>query len=356
MSAATAKPRCTAPSRSSRSSATWRSRKSEGARQRPPARRRARSLRSKTIGGPFIWRYMGLGHRRPSKPADGAATGRRATRLGAMEDDPDTAGTTRPRWLADAPAERRRRRRRPRRPRAAAAVPRLRSPCRRLGGLCPVCWGGFRLIERPYCASGSASPSPMISARARCRPRRSPTRRRSSAAGPSPISTRWRGRLVHGLKYRDHVELARWMGGWMARAGAERARRRRRRRPGAAPPLPVVDRGASTSRPRWRRRSARQAASASRRPSCRRIRATAQQVGLSATERDKNVRGAFRVDAGGAAGDRRAARAPRRRRLHHRAPRSRPRPARCCAAARRPSTCWSSPGLSAAATERYSVR
>jgi predicted amidophosphoribosyltransferase len=101
-------------------------------------------------------------------------------------------------------------------------------------------------------------------------------------------------RLVHGLKYRDRGELARWMGnGWR----------------GPAPTLWRTPTSSSRCRSRvrlWTRRFNQLAAlgqaiarSADRRfgPAVlRRVRATAQQVGLSATERDENVRSAFRVD------------------------------------------------------------
>lgn len=163
----------------------------------------------------------------------------------------------------------------------------------RLGGLCPVCWGGFRMIERPYCeqlgipfaydlgagalsAEAIADPPPF----ARCR----------AVAHFDEVARK----LVHGLKYRDHVELARWMGGWMARAGADVIAEA-----DIVAPVPL-------HRYRlWMRRFnqsaalaqavARQAGKRFAPTLLRRVRATAQQVGLTATERDKNVRGAFRV-------------------------------------------------------------
>lgn len=163
----------------------------------------------------------------------------------------------------------------------------------RLGGLCPVCWGGFRLIERPYCeqlgipfaydlgagalsAEAIADPPPFD----RCR----------AVAHFDAVARK----LVHGLKYRDHVELGRWMGAWMARAGADVIAEA-----DIVTPVPL-------HRFRlWMRRFNQSAtlaqavaAQAGRRFApvvLKRVRATAQQVGLSAAERDRNVRGAFRV-------------------------------------------------------------
>jgi ComF family protein len=106
--------------------------------------------------------------------------------------------------------------------------------------------------------------------------------------------------LVHGLKYRDHLELAAWMGRWMARAGSELL-------PSAEVIVPVP---LHARRLWWRRYNqsallARAIATAADRPvaalALKRVRATAQQVGLSSGERDRNVRGAFRVAEAGRA-------------------------------------------------------
>lgn len=168
-------------------------------------------------------------------------------------------------------------------------------PVARLGGLCPACWGTMKLIEKPYCprlgipfaydlgpevlsAEAIASPPPFDRARA--------------VAAFDDVARE----LVHGLKYRDRMELAGWMGAWMARAGAELCDDC-----DVVVPIPLH---------RWRlwfRRFnqsaalAKAVAQASGLPvvpmALKRVRATAQQVGLSATERDRNVRGAFRVPA-----------------------------------------------------------
>jgi ComF family protein len=163
----------------------------------------------------------------------------------------------------------------------------------RLGGLCSACWGEFRLIEKPYCArlgipfAYDLGPG-ALSAEAIADP---PPFDRSRAVARFDAVAR---KLVHGLKYRDRTELARWMGEWMTRAGAELTADAE-----VVVPVPLY---------RWRlwlRRFnqsaalARTVAAAAGKPfapmALKRIRATAQQVGLSASERDRNVRGAFRV-------------------------------------------------------------
>jgi ComF family protein len=103
-------------------------------------------------------------------------------------------------------------------------------------------------------------------------------------------------KLVHGLKYRDRLELAGWMAGWMSRAGAELI--------AAADvivPVPLHPR-----RLWWRRanQSALLAQLIAARDgrvfsplALRRVRVTEQQVGLTPDQRDRNVRGAFHVPA-----------------------------------------------------------
>lgn len=161
------------------------------------------------------------------------------------------------------------------------------------GALCPVCWSGFKTIERPYCeqlgtpfaydlgkgalsAQAIADPPPFD----RCR----------AVAAFDDVSRK----LVHGLKYRDRLDLSSWMANWMVRAGDDLI--------GGADvviPVPLY---------RWRLWSRRYNQSASLaigiakragKPlvvgALDRIRATRQQVGLSASERDRNVSGAFRA-------------------------------------------------------------
>ena len=89
------------------------------------------------------------------------------------------------------------------------------------GGLCPACWRAMRFIERPFCdrlgtpfeqdlGEGLLSPQAIADP---------PVFRRARAVarfedGPAR-------RLVHRLKYSDRGDLAKPLGGWMARAGAD---------------------------------------------------------------------------------------------------------------------------------------
>ena len=168
-----------------------------------------------------------------------------------------------------------------------------------MGTLCPACWSRLKLIERPYCArlgtpfAYDLGPG-ALSAEAIADP--PPFDRARAVAVYDDVSRR----LVHGLKYRDRLELARWMANWMARAGAGLI--------GDADiivPVPLHRR-----RLWWRRYNqsallAHVLAEVAGKPTSGdlliRIRATAQQVGLSAEERDRNVRGAFRVGREGKA-------------------------------------------------------
>jgi ComF family protein len=161
------------------------------------------------------------------------------------------------------------------------------------GTLCADCWGRLRLIEKPYCAQlgipfaydlGAGA----LSAEAIADP--PPFERCRAVAAFDEVARR----MVHGLKYRDHLELAIWMGAWMARAGAELIAEA-----DVIVPVPLHRR-----RLWWRRFNqsaslAKQIADMSGKRlapgALNRIRATRQQVGLSGPERDRNVRGAFRV-------------------------------------------------------------
>lgn len=168
-------------------------------------------------------------------------------------------------------------------------------PVARLGGLCVLCWGSLGLIEKPYCVrlglpfAYDLGPG-AVSAEAIAEP--PPFDRLRAVARFDEVARK----LVHGLKYRDRTELARWMGLWMARAGSELLAEA-----DIVVPVPLHRRRL------WLRRFNQSAALAGAvadeagRPmapmALKRIRATAQQVGLSANERDRNVRGAFQVPA-----------------------------------------------------------
>src|SRR5208282_5402147 len=160
------------------------------------------------------------------------------------------------------------------------------------GGLCPACWRAMRFIERPFCdrlgtpfeqdlGPGLLSPQaiadPPVFARARAVAR--------FEDGPAR-------QLVHRLKYSDRGELAKPMGRWMARAGADILA-------GADALAPVPLHALRL----WTRRFNQAAALAHAIGApCEpflltRVKATRSQVGLSRAQRADNVQGAFRAPA-----------------------------------------------------------
>lgn len=179
----------------------------------------------------------------------------------------------------------------------SAALPPLcpvcREPLAASGGLCAGCWAKLTLISRPYCErlgrpfSYDAGPG-LLSAAAIADP---PAFARARAVAHYDEVA---GTLVRALKYADRSDLAPALGRWMAQAGAEL-------RHGADALIPVP----LHWRRSWARRfnqSALLAQSVGRHwklpvqyDMLRRVRATAQQVGLSRTARADNVQGAFRV-------------------------------------------------------------
>jgi len=162
------------------------------------------------------------------------------------------------------------------------------------GALCAACWRAMRFIERPFCdrlgtpfehelgegrLSSKAVTDPPVFQRARAVAR--------FEDGPAR-------RLVHRLKYSDRGELARPMGAWMARAGADVLAEA-----DAIVPVPLH------SRRLWMRRFnqaaalAREIARLTAKPFepalLRRVKATRSQVGLSREMRMQNMQGAFRA-------------------------------------------------------------
>ena len=105
--------------------------------------------------------------------------------------------------------------------------------------------------------------------------------------------------LVHALKYGDRLDLAPMMGRWIGHAGRELLAEA-----DALVPVPLHwrrhGRGASTNRPCWPRVSAASGVPIAA-GALKRVKATAQQVGLSRSERATNVQGAFRVPPEGKA-------------------------------------------------------
>jgi ComF family protein len=161
------------------------------------------------------------------------------------------------------------------------------------GSLCPTCWSRLRLIEKPYCARlgtpftfdlGAGA----LSAEAIADP--PPFDRCRAVAAYDDIARQ----LIHGLKYRDRLDLSRWMGRWMLRAGDDLLTDA-----GIIVPVPLHRRRLWSRRYNQSVLLAKAVATASGRPlapaALVRIRHTVQQVGLSADQRDRNVRGAFQV-------------------------------------------------------------
>lgn len=159
--------------------------------------------------------------------------------------------------------------------------------------LCPACWSKLSFISRPYCERLGIpfvyDPGPgILSMEAIADP---PAYQRARAAVRFDEISR---ALVHALKYGDRLDLAPMMGRWISHAGRELLAEA-----DALIPVPL----------HWRRLWARRfnqsamlaaaISTASGVPvaagALKRVKPTAQQVGLSRTERAANVQGAFRV-------------------------------------------------------------
>jgi ComF family protein len=178
------------------------------------------------------------------------------------------------------------------------ALPQLCPACREPiegRGLCPACWSKLSFISRPYCERLGIpfvyDPGPgILSMEAIADP---PAYRRARAAVRFDEISR---ALVHALKYSDRLDLAPMMGEWMSNAGGELLAEA-----DALVPVPLHWRRL------WTRRfnqSAMLADAISAKSgvavvsgALKRVKATAQQVGLSRSERAANIQGAFRVPA-----------------------------------------------------------
>jgi ComF family protein len=168
-----------------------------------------------------------------------------------------------------------------------------RKPVGAAGGLCAGCWTNMGFIARPYCERlGTPFPSDtggaLLSPAAIADP---PAYDRARAAARYGDVAR---DLVHLLKYGDRLDLAKPLGAWMARAGAELLEDA-----DALVPVPL-----HWSR-LWQRRF-NQSAALARTVSAlsgvpvadhilARVRATPPQVGLGKSERARNVQAAFTV-------------------------------------------------------------
>ena len=178
------------------------------------------------------------------------------------------------------------------------ALPPLCPACREpvVGqALCADCWSKLNFIARPYCERlgipFAYDPGPgLLSMQAIADP---PAYGRARAAVRYDDIART---LVHAFKYGDRLDLAPTLGRWMARAGLELTAEA-----DAIVPVPL----------HWRRLWARRfnqsamladvVAKDCGRPvaydALRRVKATAQQVGLTRAQRAENIQGAFRVPA-----------------------------------------------------------
>jgi ComF family protein len=182
------------------------------------------------------------------------------------------------------------------------ALPPLCAACREPvdgKGLCPACWSKLSFITRPYCERLGIpfvyDPGPgILSMEAIADP---PAYHRARAAVRFDEISR---ALVHALKYGDRLDLAPMMGRWISHAGRELLAEA-----DALVPVPLHWRRL------WARRFNQSAALAAvisgesgvpiAAGALKRVKATAQQVGLSRTERAANIQGAFRVPEAGKA-------------------------------------------------------
>jgi ComF family protein len=161
-------------------------------------------------------------------------------------------------------------------------------------GVCPTCWAKLSFIAPPFCERLGIpfvyDPGPgILSMEAIADP---PAYHRARAAVRYDDVAR---SLVHGLKYQDRTDLAPPLGRWMARAGQDLLSDA-----DLIVPVPLHWRRG------WGRRFNQSGALATvigrlcHRPvngrALNRVRSTQQQVGLSRSERARNVQGAFRVE------------------------------------------------------------
>ena len=160
-------------------------------------------------------------------------------------------------------------------------------------GVCPDCWSKLAFIERPYCPRLGIpfvyDPGPdMLSMEAIANP---PAYRRARAAVRYDEVAKV---LVHALKYQDRTDLAPTMGRWMARAGRDLLEEA-----DVLIPVPLHWRRGWSRRYNQSGALARIIAHHAGVPvaadALRRVRPTQQQVGLSRTDRARNVQGAFKV-------------------------------------------------------------
>jgi ComF family protein len=160
-------------------------------------------------------------------------------------------------------------------------------------GLCAECWAKLSFIEKPYCERLGIpfvyDPGPgILSMQAIADP---PAYSRARAAVRYDDVART---MVHALKYQDRTDLAPAMGRWMTRAGGELLQDA-----DALVPVPLHWKRGWTRRYNQSGALAQMIGKAANIPvlpdSLLRVRQTEQQVGLSKSERARNVQGAFKV-------------------------------------------------------------
>lgn len=172
--------------------------------------------------------------------------------------------------------------------------------CRRAvaahGALCAACWREIAFIERPFCErlgtpferdldqpgliSPEAAANPPVFGRARAVARYDSDKART---------------LAHRLKYHDRLELARPMGKWMARAGADLLAEADLLAPVPLHRLRLAARRFNQSA-ELARVVSRETGVPTELLALARIKATPPQVGLSRAQRAANLAGAFRVE------------------------------------------------------------
>jgi ComF family protein len=161
--------------------------------------------------------------------------------------------------------------------------------------LCPSCWTQMRFIERPFCErlgvpfdvdlgqpgllSPDAIANPPVFARARSVVK--------FDDGPARL-------IVHRLKYYDRLEIARPLGRWMARAGADLLEEADVLAPVPMHPLRLVKRRHNQAAVLAKAVSRETGVPTAMRV-LERVKQTAPQVGLSRAQRAANLQGAFRA-------------------------------------------------------------
>lgn len=180
---------------------------------------------------------------------------------------------------------------------SALLFPPVCAGCQRLvsepGVLCGQCWPKMRFIERPFCEVlgtpfAQDFGAGFLSAEAIANP--PPFDRARAAVVYSGVARE----SVKSLKFSDRTDLAPWMARWMVRAGGDVLA-------GADVVVPVPLHWTRFLRRRFNqsaelaRAIAGQTGKRFEPGAVKRIRATRQQVGLPANQREDNVRAAFRV-------------------------------------------------------------